>query len=130
MATFDDVRDIALRLPEMIEREGDHPSWRIRNKAVIWDRPLRPNDLDYLGEQAPDGPVVAVRVANLDAKEELLATERPILFTTPHFNGYPMVLVELDQAPVDLLEELITEGWLAQAPKRLAQEWLNSDSVS
>lgn len=120
MASWDDVRRIALGLPEMTEDGGEHPSWRVRKKLVVWDRPLRKGDLAHLGADAPEGPVLGVRTADLDVKADLLATEAPVVFTTPHFNGYPSVLVRLDEADVGLLEELITEAWLVQAPKRLA----------
>lgn len=127
MATMNDVRRIALSLPQVSEREGEHPSWRVRTKLIVWDRPLRHADRDHLGESAPDGGVVGIRVADLDVKEELLSLERPVVFTTPHFNGYPSVLVRLEDASVELLEELITEAWLVQAPKRLAQSWLDAN---
>ncbi len=124
MVTWDEVRRIALDLPQVTERDGENPSWRVRQKLVAWERPLRENDLAYLGESAPTGPILGVRVADLNVKGELLAVERPILFTTPHFNGYPIVLVDLDRAPIDLVEELIVEAWLVQAPTRIANAWL------
>lgn len=120
VADFDDVRRIALALPETTEDGADHPSWRIRKKLVAWDRPLRKGDLEHLGPGAPTGSILGVRTADLDTKAELLATEGPTVFTTPHFNGYPSVLVMLDQVDLALLEELVTEAWLAQAPKRMA----------
>jgi hypothetical protein len=127
MATWDDVRRIALALPETAERastEGNR-QWRVRDKPVAWERPLRRSDLEALGDAAPDGPIVAARVPDLGAKEALLAEDADVYFTTPHFNGYPAILVRLDRIAVPDLAELIVEAWLAQAPKRLARAYLD-----
>jgi len=123
MASWDDVRRLALALPEMTEEGGDQPRWRVRKKLVVWARPLREGDLVHLGPSAPSGPVLGVRTADLDTKAELTEAEGPVVFTTPHFDGYPSVLVRLDDADEGLLEELITDAWLVQAPRRLAATW-------
>ena len=122
MATWDDVRRIALALPETTERgsHDDLSAWRVRDKMFVWDRPLRKGDLAALGDAAPDGPVLGARVPDLGAKEALLADDPEVYFTTPHFDGYPAVLVRLDRIDVDELTELVTEAWFARAPKRLA----------
>ncbi|SCF22440.1 hypothetical protein GA0074695_4511 [Micromonospora viridifaciens] len=122
MATWDDVRRIALALPEATER-GSYdglPAWRVRDKLFVWDRPLRPADRAALGDAAPDGPVLGARVPDLGAKEALLADAPEVYFTVPHLDGYPAVLVRLDRIGVGELTELITEAWYARAPKRLA----------
>jgi hypothetical protein len=127
MATWDDVRRMALALPETSERPSHgNISWRVRDKLFVWERPLRPADLRALGDAAPDGPVLGVRVEHLGAKEALLADDPDVYFTTPHFDGYPAVLVRLELIELDELEELIAEAWLCQAPKRLAKEFLES----
>ena len=123
MASWDDVRRLALALPEMTEEGGDQPRWRVRKKLVVWARPLREGDLVHLGPSAPSGPVLGVRTADLDTKAELTEAEGPVVFTTPHFDGYPSVLVRLDDADEGLLEELVTDAWLVQAPRRLAATW-------
>ncbi|MBQ1043141.1 MULTISPECIES: MmcQ/YjbR family DNA-binding protein [unclassified Micromonospora] len=122
MATWDDVRRIALALPETTERGSydDLPAWRVRDKMFVWERPLRRSDLEALGDAAPDGPILGARVPDLGAKEALLADDPAVYFTTPHLDGYPAVLVRLDRITVDELTELITEAWHARAPKRLA----------
>ncbi|WP_433493352.1 MmcQ/YjbR family DNA-binding protein [Micromonospora sp. CA-248089] len=122
MATWDDVRRIALALPETTERGSydDLPAWRVRDKMFVWDRPLRRSDLEALGDAAPDGPILGVRVPDLGAKEALLADDPAVYFTTPHLDGYPAVLVRLDRIDVDELTELVTEAWHTRAPKRLA----------
>ncbi|HEU4702347.1 MAG TPA: MmcQ/YjbR family DNA-binding protein [Conexibacter sp.] len=130
MATWDDVRRIALALPETNERPSrGHAFWRVRERGFAWERPLRRADLDALGEAAPDGPILGVRVEHLGAKEALLADPSGVFFTTPHFDGYPAVLVRLDAIAVAELEELIAEAWLCRAPRRLAQEWAEARGV-
>ncbi|WP_091672486.1 MmcQ/YjbR family DNA-binding protein [Micromonospora auratinigra] len=122
MASWDDVRRIALALPETTERgsHDDLPAWRVRDKLFVWDRPLRGTDRAALGAAAPDGPVLGARVPDLGVKEALLADDPAVYFTTPHFDGHPSVLVRLDRIGVPELTELITEAWYARAPKRLA----------
>jgi hypothetical protein len=125
MATWDDVRRIALSLPETSEdaRRG-LAAWRVRDKLFAWERPLRPADLRALGDAAPEGPILGTRVEHLIAKEAILADDPSVYFTTPHFNGYPAVLVRLDRISVNELEELIVDAWLCRAPKRLADEYV------
>jgi hypothetical protein len=65
-------------------------------------------------------------VPDLGAKEALLADDPDVYFTTPHFNGYPAILVRLERISVSDLEELLVEAWLARAPKRLAKRYLDS----
>ena|SRR2546429_2521993 len=127
MATWDDVRRIALALPETSEGTSyGNLSWQVKDKGFVWERPLRRGDLEALGPNAPTGPVVAARVPDVGAKEALLADDPDVYFTTPHFNGYPAILVQLDRIAVPDLEELIVEAWLARAPKRLAADYLAS----
>src|SRR3954471_20656552 len=124
VAVWDDVRQIALGLPEAEERlSRDLRQWRVKEKLFVWERPLRRSDLEALGDAAPDGPILGVRVEHLGAKEALLADESGVFFTTPHFNGYPAVLVRLDMLGVEELEELTVDAWLARAPKRLVKEY-------
>ncbi len=125
MASWDDVRQIALALPETSEGESRNlASWRVRDKAFVWERPLRQADLRALGDDAPTGPILGARVEHLVAKEALLADDPGVFFTTPHFDGYPAILVRLERIAVEDLEEVIVEAWLDRAPKRLAQEYL------
>jgi hypothetical protein len=125
MATWDDVRRIALGLPETSEGTSHgNTAWKVRDKGFVWERPLRKSDLEALGEAAPDGPILGARVEHLVAKEALLASDPDVFFTTPHFDGYPAVLVRLDQIRVEDLDEVIVEAWLARAPKRLSKEYL------
>jgi hypothetical protein len=127
VASFDDVRRIALSLPETSERpQWGNLSWRVRDKSFVWERPLRPSDLRALGDAAPDGPILGARVEHLGAKEALIADDPEVYFTTPHFDGYAAVLVRLERIALDELEELITEAWLCRAPKRLAWDYMET----
>lgn len=127
MANWNQVRRIALALPESAEGFGHGSArWSVRDKMFAWERPLRPSDLSALGSEAPKGAILAVRVPNLLAKEALLAADPDVCFTTPHFDGYPAVLIRLGRIKVAQLEDLIVEAWLARAPKRLAQEYRDS----
>jgi hypothetical protein len=126
MADWDDVRRIALALPETSEQSSRGTAgWRVEDKGFVWERPLRRADLEALGDTAPDGPILAARVADVGVKDALLADDPDVFFTTPHFDGYPAILVRLDRIVVTELDELIVEAWLARAPKRLAREYLD-----
>jgi hypothetical protein len=126
VAGWDDVRRIALALPETSERlSRDRPQWRVKDKLFVWDRPLRRSDLEALGDNAPSGPILGARVEHLGAKEALLANDQGVFFTTPHFDGYPAILVRLEEMSVEDLDEVIVEAWLARAPKRLAKAYLD-----
>ncbi|MGZ4224538.1 MAG: MmcQ/YjbR family DNA-binding protein [Solirubrobacteraceae bacterium] len=128
MATWDEVRRIALALPDTSERQSHgHPTWRVKDKLFVWDRPLRKSDLLALGEDAPTGPILGARVEHLIAKEALLADNPDVFFTTPHFDGYPAVLVALDRISLEELNEVIVEAWLVRAPQRLAEQYIEAN---
>jgi hypothetical protein len=126
VATWDDIRRIAATLPETVERESHDGllEWRVRNKLIVWERPLRRGDLAALGDTAPDGTILAARVPDEGAKVALIAADPDVYFTTPHFDGYPAVLVRLERIAAPELEELVVEAWLNRAPKRLGAQFL------
>jgi hypothetical protein len=125
MATWRQVSQFALSLPQASERDARGArQWRVKDKLFVWERPLRPKELESLGAAAPRGPILAARVEHLHAKEALLASDPRVYFTTSHFDGYPAVLARLDLLDAVELRELITEAWLARAPARLAQGFL------
>jgi hypothetical protein len=129
VATWDDVRRITLGLPETAEEASRGvPGWSVRGKGFVWERPLRRADIEALGEAAPDGPILGAYVPDLGAKEALLAEDPAVYFTTPHFDGYPAILVRLETIDIADLEELIVEAWLTRAPKRLAKEYFAGSS--
>jgi hypothetical protein len=98
----------------------------VHDKLFVWERPLRRADLEALGNDAPDGPILGARVEHLGAKEALVADDPTVFLTTPHFDGYPAILVRLDRIALDDLHELIVEAWLARAPKRLAEVYIDT----
>jgi hypothetical protein len=98
----------------------------VRDKGFVWERPLRPSEVRALGEDAPEGPILGARVEHLGAKEALLADDPAVYFTTPHFDGFPAVLVRLDRIALDELNEVIVEAWLSRAPKRLAKHYIDT----
>jgi hypothetical protein len=127
MATWEDVERIALSLPETDEGTSyGNRSWRVKEKGFVWERPLRRSDIEALGKAAPDGPILGVRTEHLGAKEAILASNPDVFFTTPHFDGYAAVLVQLERISVAELTEVIVEAWLARAPKRLADAYLDN----
>jgi hypothetical protein len=126
VATWDDVGRIVGELPETAE--ASPRNWRVRKKLIAWERPLRKSDYAALGADAPEGEILGARVADEGVKFALIADEPGVYFTTPHFEGYPAVLVRLAEIGVQELEELITDAWLAQAPKTLAKSFLQNDS--
>ena len=85
--------------------------------------------LAEVGREWPDGPVLGIRVGSLEEKDALLAAEPGALFTIPHFDGYPAVLVRLDVIDRERLGELIAEAWLTRAPARVAREWLDAHGL-
>jgi hypothetical protein len=130
MATLDDVARIALALPEVSEAVGDRRSWSVtvpgtKPKVFAWERAFSKADIKRYGDQIPpDGPIVALRTADLAEKEAILAQGRRGLFTIPHFNGYAGYLIQLTSVTGTALREAIVDAWLAAAPPALAEQYL------
>ena len=122
-----DLDSLALALPQATKDVDDgRPAYRVHGKLFILHRSRRPDAVDpETGERMED--VLMFRVADLDVKDMMLADGRGVYFTTPHFKGYPAVLVRIpDLARIDReeLRELVVEAWLTRAQKRLAKAWL------
>jgi hypothetical protein len=131
VASWDDVRRIALSLPEASERQSRGlAQWRVNDKLFVWERPLRRPDLEALGDKAPSGPIVGARVEHEGAKRALIEHNSDVFFTTPHFNGYPAVLARLEELGPDDLEELVIEAWLCRAPPKLARAYMEEHGLS
>ena len=124
---MDDLDELALALPQATKElsEDGRPIYKVHGKLFCFHRGPRPDAVDERGERL--GDVLMFRVADLDVKELLLSDSRGIYFTTPHFKGYPAVLVripDLARLDRDELHDLVAEAWLTRAPKRVAKAWL------
>ena len=123
--SWDDVRELALAFPDTDETTSwGHAFWRVHGKGFVWERPLRKPDLQHLELDAQPGPVLGAKVADEPTKFALVEDDPEVFFTTPHFDGFPAVLVWLDNVSHRLLREIVTDAWLAAAPPKLAKEWL------
>jgi hypothetical protein len=125
MATLDDVARMALRLPETTEGESrGWRTWSVAGKSFAWERPFSKADIRRFGDATPpEGPILAVRVADLGEKEAILAEHPESFFTIPHFDGYAAVLIQLRKVSTAALREALLDGWLAHAPKKLADRY-------
>ena len=117
---------MAAELEEVVEGERHgHLTWFVRGKAFAWERPFSKADIRRYGdEKPPDGPILAVRVADLTEKDAVLASNSRALFTIPHFDGYAAVLIKLRIVSKRDLREALTDAWLACAPADLADKYL------
>lgn len=123
-----DLDELALAMPLTTKEvsEDGRPSYHVHGKLYCFHRSRRPDAVDLdTGERLAD--VLMFRVADVGVKELLLADDRGVFFTTPHFAGYPAVLMRIpDLARIEReeLRELVAEAWLTRAQKRVARAWL------
>jgi hypothetical protein len=128
MADQDDVRRIAVALPETREAE-DRFAFSVLNKGKqkgfvwAWNERVEPKK-----PRVPRRDVVAVRVVDQVDKEALIASDPKTFFTEPHYNGFPAVLVRLPVIGIAELEELIVDAWRCQAPKALVEAYERGDA--
>jgi len=115
VATQDDIRRIALALPETTQDPNGFRFF-VDGKQFVWSwqervHPNRP--------RVPNAEVAAVRVANESDKEVLIEMDPDVFFTEPHYDGYPAILVRLPAIDLGLLGVIVTDAWRSRAPKRL-----------
>jgi hypothetical protein len=128
VATMADLDELALAMPQVTKEvsEDGRPSYSVHGKFFCFHRSRRPDALDPDTRERLDD-VLVFRVDDLDVKELLLADDRGVFFTTPHFNGYAAVLVRIrNLGLVDRgeLRDLVVDAWLTRAQKRVAKAWL------
>jgi hypothetical protein len=128
MATMKDVDSLALAMPQATKEVSNdgRPTYLVHGKKFCFHRSRRPDAVDpETGERLDD--VFVFRVEDLDVKDLILADDRGVFFTTPHWNGYPAVLIRIpDLARLDRAElrDLVIDAWLTRAQKRVAKAWL------
>lgn len=132
MATLDDVAQIALGLPEVVESERyGGRTWSVGKKVFAWERGFSKADVKRFGDETPPAqPIVAVRVGDLHEKEAVLAAGHKGFFTIPHFDGYAAVLIQLKPAGKRALRDVLIDGWLACAPPKLADAYIAKSTRS
>ena len=117
MADQNDVRQIAMSLPDVTEGEGNF-SFKVAGKSFVW---IYLERIDPKKARVPNPKAVAIRISGEAEKQTLIASDPTKYFTTDHYNGYPAILVHLPQIELDELEDLLTDGWYLRAPKKLQQ---------
>jgi hypothetical protein len=115
MADADDVRRLALALPHVIEIDSDGFDFRVANNGFVWSYP----------ERRPGKPriirtdIAVLYVGDEAEKQALLLGEPEVFFTTPAYDGLPLVMLRLAQVDVARLTELVTDAWRMRAPDAL-----------
>ena len=133
MADMADLDRLAMAMPQTVNEPSDdgRPFYKVHGKMFIGHRGRRPDAIDPVtGQRMED--VLMFRVADEGVKELLLLDDRGVFFTTPHFDGYPAVLVRIPQLALmdeQELSDLVAEAWLTRAQKRVAKAWLAEQGV-
>jgi hypothetical protein len=134
MTTMADLDELALSMPQVTKEisEDGRPAYYVHGKMFCFHRSRRPDAVDPdTGERLAD--VLMFRVADEGVKQLMVLDERGVFFTTPHFDGYPAVLLRIpDLALIDReeLHDLVAEAWLTRAQKRVAKAWLAEHGVA
>ncbi len=134
MATMADLDELALAMPQATKELSDdgRPEYLVHGKLFCCHRSRRRDAIDpNTGERLDD--VLMFRVADLGVKELVLADDRRVFFTTPHFDGYSAVLIripDLARLDRDELEDAVVEAWLTRAQKRVAKAWLDAHGLT
>jgi hypothetical protein len=119
MADADDVRRLALALPHVAEIDSDGFDFRVAGKGFVWSYP----------ERSPGRPrvirtdIAVLYVGDEAEKQALVLGEPELFFTTPGYDGWPLVMLRLTDVNAERLEELVTDAWRMRAPADLAAEF-------
>ena len=128
-----DLDELALAMPQATKELSDdgRPAYLVHGKVFCFHRGPRRDALDPdTGDRMED--VLMFRVDDLDVKELLLADDRGVFFTTPHFDGYSAILIRIPSlAKLDReeLHDLVAEAWLTRAQKRVAKAWFEGQEL-
>jgi len=128
-----DLDELALAMPQATKELSDdgRPAYLVHGKVFCFHRGPRRDALDPdTNDRMED--VLMFRVDDLDVKELLLADDRGVFFTTPHFDGYSAILIRIPSlAKLDReeLHDLVAEAWLTRAQKRVAKAWLEEQEL-
>ena len=118
MADADDVRRVALALPDVEEIDSDGFDFRVGGKGFVWSYPER-----LPGQRRVIRTDIAVLFVGDEAeKQALLLGEPEVFFTVPGYDGWPLVMLRLAQVDIERLTELVTDAWRMRAPRDLAGE--------
>ncbi len=134
MVTTRDVEKVAMSMPHAVKelRDDDRPAFLVDHKLFCFHRTQRKDALDAAtGERLND--VLVFRVADEEMKSMWLAARPEVYFTTDHFNGHASILTRIPflvEIDADELFELVSDAWLACAPKRLAKQWLGEQGLA
>jgi hypothetical protein len=118
MADATDVCRLALALPHVVEIDSDGFDFRVDNKGFVWSYP----------ERRPGRPrvirtdIAVLYVGDEAEKQALLLGEPDLFFTTPGYDGLPLVMLRLEKVDPGRLAELITDAWRMRAPDSFAAD--------
>lgn len=127
MVTLEDVAAAAMAFPNVTEGERfGQRTWLVSGRAFAWERPFSKADIARFGKETPPaGPIVAVKVEDLDEKDAVLAAQPKAFFTIPHLDGYAAVLVQLNKVTMKPMREALEDAWLACAPAKFVNAYLH-----